>query len=292
MRNFGISVECTYDSSFKWPMNRVDNRLSNLWRHWRHPYRWRGKRNRGDFGKGSLLRSDLISKVASVDPSEANSFSHRFAREAYASATRSTDANMHKFVVKLCTNWLPIGQRLTKYENTYDHCSLCRQHGSHSSLDEEMTKRLTAADIRREIVTGLTEWFGQSDHMLEAAAEDAEAAIRIVTDKDDTNDGDSDNDSDYNSVDVEGDAQEDMNRAITFAVVNPTARGESLFLAHTKWLTAADIRREIVTGLTEQEYSDLATKSGRSIGIATNHRSREWCPAIGLYFLFLFLRER
>jgi hypothetical protein len=42
-----------------------------------------------------------------------------------------------------------------------------------------MTKRLTAADIRREIVTGLTEWFEQTDDMLEAAAaEDAEAAIR------------------------------------------------------------------------------------------------------------------
>jgi hypothetical protein len=32
--------------------------------------------------------------------------------EAYASPTRSIDANMHKFVVKLRNNWLPVGQRL------------------------------------------------------------------------------------------------------------------------------------------------------------------------------------
>jgi dihydropteroate synthase len=88
-----------------------------------------------------------------------------------------------------------------------------------------MTKRLTAANIRRETVTGLTEWFQQSDNMLEVAAEDAEAAIRMVTDEGDTDDSD--------SVDVEGDAQEDMNRTITFSVANPTARGESLFLAHS-----------------------------------------------------------
>jgi hypothetical protein len=40
------------------------------------------------------------------------------AREAYASATRSTNANMHKLVVKLCTNWLPVSQRMAKYGNT------------------------------------------------------------------------------------------------------------------------------------------------------------------------------
>jgi hypothetical protein len=81
-----------------------------------------------------------------------------------------TNANMHKFVVKLCNNWLPVSQRLIKYGSTYDHCSLCRQHESYdhvlccqsrkkwrdsflSSVDEEMKKWLTAADIRREIVT-------------------------------------------------------------------------------------------------------------------------------------------
>jgi hypothetical protein len=73
--------------------------------------------------------------------------------------------NMHKFVVKLCNNCLPVGQRLIKYGNTYDHCSLCQQHESYdhvfncksrnkwrksflSSLDEEMKKWLTAAAIR------------------------------------------------------------------------------------------------------------------------------------------------
>jgi hypothetical protein len=51
--------------------------------------------------------------------------------EAYASAIRSLDANMHTFVVKLCDNWLPVGQRLIKYGNTYDHCSLCQRHESY-----------------------------------------------------------------------------------------------------------------------------------------------------------------
>ena len=82
-----------------------------------------------------------------------------------------------------------------------------------SSLDEEMKKWLTAADIRREIVTGLTEWFEQTDTLeaAAAAAEDAESEIRMVTDEDDTDDSDSDSDSDsdYNSVDAERDAQED-----------------------------------------------------------------------------------
>jgi hypothetical protein len=54
------------------------------------------------------------------------------------------------------------------------------------------------ADIQREIVTLLAEWFEQTDSML-VAAEDAEAATRMVTDEDDTDD--SGNDSDYNSVD-------------------------------------------------------------------------------------------
>jgi hypothetical protein len=38
---------------------------------------------------------------------------------------------------------------------------------------------------------------------------------------------------------------------IIFAVVNLAASGETLFFAHStkKWLTAADIQREIVTGL-------------------------------------------
>jgi hypothetical protein len=38
-----------------------------------------------------------------------------------------------------------------------------------SSLDKEIKKWLTAADIRREIVEGLQEWFEQADNMLEAA---------------------------------------------------------------------------------------------------------------------------
>jgi hypothetical protein len=148
--------------------------------------------------------------------------------EAYASAIRSLDANMHKFVVKLCDNWLSVGQRLIKYGNTYDHCFLCscRQHESYdhvfcwqsrnkwrdsflSSLDEEMKKWLTAADIWREIVTGLKAWFEQTDNTLEAAAsEDAgEVAICMVKDKDDPDD--SDNDSDYSSIDAERDTQDD-----------------------------------------------------------------------------------
>jgi hypothetical protein len=49
---------------------------------------------------------------------------------SYASAIRSLDANKHKFVVKLCNNWLPVGQRLTKYGNTYDHCPLCQKYES------------------------------------------------------------------------------------------------------------------------------------------------------------------
>ena len=54
--------------------------------------------------------------------------------EAYASATRSTDANTHKFVVKFCNNWLPVGQRLIKYGNTYDHCSLCQEPESYDHV--------------------------------------------------------------------------------------------------------------------------------------------------------------
>jgi hypothetical protein len=109
---------------------------------------------------------------------------------------------MHKFVAKLCNNWLPVGQRLIKYGNTYDHCSTCRQHESYdhvlccqsrnkwrysflSSLDEEMKKWLTAADIRREIVPGLQAWFEQTDNTLEAAAAED-------TDEDDPDDEDSD----------------------------------------------------------------------------------------------------
>ncbi len=76
-----------------------------------------------------------------------------------------------------------------------------------------MKKWLTAADIRREIITGLTEWFQQTDNVLEATeVEDDEAATRMVTNKDDaddTEDSDSDSDSDYNSVDAERDEQED-----------------------------------------------------------------------------------
>jgi hypothetical protein len=66
-----------------------------------------------------------------------------------------------------------------------------------------------AADIRREIVTGTTEWFEQTDNTLDAAVvEYADAvAIRMVTDKDGLND--SDNDSDYNSINAEREAQED-----------------------------------------------------------------------------------
>jgi hypothetical protein len=89
--------------------------------------------------------------------------------EAYASAIRSLDANMHKFIVKLCNNWLPVGQRLIKYGNTYDHCSLCRQHESYDHvfccqsrnkwrdcfLAHSTKKWLTADDIRQEIVRGL-----------------------------------------------------------------------------------------------------------------------------------------
>jgi hypothetical protein len=105
---------------------------------------------------------------------------------------------MHKFVVILCNNWLLVGQRLIKYGNTYDHCSLCRQHESYdhvfccksrnkwrdsflSSIDEEMKKWLTAADIRREIITGLQAWFEQTHPTLQAAvAEDTdEGAIRM-----------------------------------------------------------------------------------------------------------------
>jgi hypothetical protein len=81
---------------------------------------------------------------------------------------------MHKFVVKFCTNWLPVGQR---QPNT-------------------------------EIPTIIVPY------------------------------------------------ADNMNRSITFSVANPAARGESLFFAHStselkKWLTAAGIRREIVTGLTQ-----------------------------------------
>jgi hypothetical protein len=78
-----------------------------------------------------------------------------------------------------------------------------------SSVDEEMKKWLTSADIRREIVAGLKAWFEQTDNTLEAAAaEDAdELAIRMGIDDDDPDD--SDNDSDYNSIDAERDAQED-----------------------------------------------------------------------------------
>jgi hypothetical protein len=105
---------------------------------------------------------------------------------------------MHKFVVTLCNNWLPVRQRLIKCKNTHDHCSLCRQHESYdhvfhcqsrnkwrdsflSSLDEEIKKWRRAADIQREIVTGLQAWFENTDNTLEAAAaEDADkAAIRM-----------------------------------------------------------------------------------------------------------------
>jgi hypothetical protein len=71
-------------------------------------------------------------------------------------------------------------------------------------LDEEIKKWLTAADIRREIVTGLKAWFEQTDTTLEAAAEDAdELAMRMGTDE--FYPHDSDNDSDYNSIDAERD---------------------------------------------------------------------------------------
>jgi hypothetical protein len=74
-----------------------------------------------------------------------------------------------------------------------------------------MKKCLTAAEVRREIITGLTESFEQTDNMLEAAeAEDAdvdEVAIRMVTDEDCPDE--SDNDRDFYSVDAECNAQED-----------------------------------------------------------------------------------
>jgi hypothetical protein len=61
-----------------------------------------------------------------------------------------------------------------------------------------MKRWLTAADIRREIVTGLQAWFEQTDNTLEvAAAED--------TGEDDPDDKDSDTDSDYNSIDDDDD---------------------------------------------------------------------------------------
>jgi hypothetical protein len=71
-----------------------------------------------------------------------------------------------------------------------------------------MKKWLTAADIRREIVTGLQAWFEQTDNTLEAAAvaEDAyDVVIRMGKEEDDP-DG---SDSDYNSIDAERDAQKD-----------------------------------------------------------------------------------
>jgi hypothetical protein len=58
-----------------------------------------------------------------------------------------------------------------------------------------MKKWLRAADIRREIVTGLQAWFEKTDNKLEAAAaaEDAdEAAIRMGKDEDDPDDSDND----------------------------------------------------------------------------------------------------
>jgi hypothetical protein len=72
-----------------------------------------------------------------------------------------------------------------------------------SSLDEEMKKWLTVADIRREILTGLQAWFEQTDNTLEAAAAAED------TNEDDPDGEDSDNDSDYNIIDTERDAQED-----------------------------------------------------------------------------------
>jgi hypothetical protein len=41
------------------------------------------------------------------------------------------------------------------------------------SLDEEMKKRLTTADIRREILTVLTEWFEQRENMLHSVSRHA-----------------------------------------------------------------------------------------------------------------------
>jgi hypothetical protein len=67
-----------------------------------------------------------------------------------------------------------------------------------------MKNWLTAADIRREIVTGLQAWFEQTDTTLKAvAAEDTdEVAIRMGKEEDDPDDSDNDNDSDYNSIDA------------------------------------------------------------------------------------------
>jgi hypothetical protein len=72
-----------------------------------------------------------------------------------------------------------------------------------------MKKWLTAADIRREIITGLVQaWFEQTDTTLQAAAA-AVVAKRMGKGEDDPDDEDSDTDGDYNSIDAERDAQED-----------------------------------------------------------------------------------
>jgi hypothetical protein len=106
-------------------------------------------------------------------PAQLNLRADELATEAINKQSRTRRVPTLIPLVQFCNNWLPVGQCLIKYGNTYDHCSPCRQHESYDhvfccqscsawrasflcSLDEEMKKWLTAADIRQDIITGLT----------------------------------------------------------------------------------------------------------------------------------------
>jgi hypothetical protein len=119
-------------------------------------------------GKATLTSLEVRALRSSLPTKNIKKYLHRrhiwdekifksIAWDAYASAIRSIDANMQQICCKVCNNWLPVSQRLIKYGNTYD-LFLCRQQWRDSflsSLCEEMKKWHTAADNRREIVTGL-----------------------------------------------------------------------------------------------------------------------------------------